>query len=488
MLGRRVEYYSGSAPRTAGAGDWEARKRDTAKRFKRNQSPVLVCTKAFGMGIDKPNIRFTVHLGLPNSIEAFYQEAGRAGRDEKRAYCAVIVSNDHPNRNAKLLRPDTQLDELIDAAQNSAWADQDDVTRALWFHTDSFRGELDERNECIRVMEQLGDLSSAHMVRVSYQATSRQIGEWRERVAKALHRLVIIGVVSDYTIDYAAQAFDVRVSGASPEQIIERYSTYAAAYQPRLGQREAVAVSSFATDSSSHREFVIRVVERLIMFVYEHVERARRRSMNEMLSALEQSSSGEELKRRILDYLVSTEFDERLDEIRQSANGGIDVMMPLIEELVTPNDAAALRGSVARLLSSYPDIPGLLFIRSLTEMLSKDRDVDVAIQNIRAAVRFAIEQYGIDPTAVGEAAGQIIAKASPSGETASLFLEACLHASGETREFFVGLIRELPFEQAAFPKSVLLARLIERSQILRRGTRGRDGNNAAVRESAVPQP
>lgn len=63
------------------------------KRWKQNDTRVIVSTNAFGMGIDKPDVRTVVHLDFPDSLEAYFQEAGRAGRDEQKAY-AVLLYND----------------------------------------------------------------------------------------------------------------------------------------------------------------------------------------------------------------------------------------------------------------------------------------------------------------------------------------------------------------------------------------------------------
>ncbi len=58
-----------------------------------NKMRIIVCTNAFGMGIDKPDVRFVVHLDLPDSLEAYFQEAGRAGRDEEKAYAILLYNN-----------------------------------------------------------------------------------------------------------------------------------------------------------------------------------------------------------------------------------------------------------------------------------------------------------------------------------------------------------------------------------------------------------
>jgi ATP-dependent DNA helicase RecQ len=80
-----AEYYH------AGLSFDERSKRQEA--WLRDKIRVMVSTNAFGMGINKANVRFVVHLDLPDSLEAYFQEAGRAGRDEKRAY-AVLLYNE----------------------------------------------------------------------------------------------------------------------------------------------------------------------------------------------------------------------------------------------------------------------------------------------------------------------------------------------------------------------------------------------------------
>ncbi len=79
VAGRLVEAGYRAAPYHAGLADRERRRVQEA--FQRDDIQVVVATVAFGMGIDKPNVRFVVHYDLPRNVESYYQETGRAGRD-----------------------------------------------------------------------------------------------------------------------------------------------------------------------------------------------------------------------------------------------------------------------------------------------------------------------------------------------------------------------------------------------------------------------
>lgn len=105
-LGVRVGHYH--------AGLSTEERRVNQEGFITDAIPVIVATNAFGMGIDKPNVRYVIHLNAPESIEAYYQEAGRAGRDGDPAGCELLWNGADFNLRRRLIDRDpgdVELDE-----------------------------------------------------------------------------------------------------------------------------------------------------------------------------------------------------------------------------------------------------------------------------------------------------------------------------------------------------------------------------------------
>lgn len=384
-----TEAYSGKRPRgfKGSDKDWAAFKRGVERAYKRNRYNLLVCTNAFGMGIDKPNIRFTVHYGIPGSIEAFYQEAGRSGRDRRPAWCALIVSEHDHERNQRLLSPETPVEAVAKALENIARKDQDDVTRALFFETNSFKGVAAEMETARQVLEIIGDLETRQWVNLAASDNDEQV-----KFEKVLHRLVVLGVVQDYTVNYASYSFDVRIAAASIVEIIDAYRRYVAAFSTARSIREEEKARAIL--APSYARFVEQMLELYLTFVYDVIEKGRRRALSEML-AVARASGADAFRDRVLHYLESTEYSERLEKVLDDPRAGVALVTPIMDDLLTPNEAAEARGQVARYLETYPDQPALLFMRALTEALSRDFDPQVVRDNLAAWMKSAGENYSV---------------------------------------------------------------------------------------------
>jgi ATP-dependent DNA helicase RecQ len=391
--------YAGSPPKGTKYAEWNRRKRESTVAFRENQAPVIVTTKAFGMGIDKPNIRWTVHYGLPGSIEAFYQEVGRAGRDRRQAHNVLILSESDPERSRQLLG--AGIDGA--AGKSSPGRLRDDVGTALYFHNSSFPGvgkELDS------LLEMFDLLESDRRVPIGG-------GRGADTKQRALHRLAVLGVVDDYCLEggYSSTAAVVRRRDPGTEAIVRNLLEFVGRSQPgRLGAIRGAVDKSYGTP----RDAVETCGRQLIGFVYDTIGQSRRRSLQEMWLLATEADGDSEVRRRILDYLTEGDIAPTVQGLAERREFSFADWVDHWAAVGAEADAREWRSVTARLLGSYPDHPGLLASRGLAEALLPEGNLAEFEQNLARSLNSARTRYQATPSDMDNAVLWLLGLFDPS--------------------------------------------------------------------------
>ena len=447
MVGFQPAIYSGRSPRERGATiygpqEWEERKREFAESFKSNRVPLMVSTNAFGMGIDKPNIRYVIHYGMPGSIEAYYQEVGRAGRDQEKAICILIWNERDRGRSDRLTITDGSLEGVRREHSGIRRADEDSITQQLYFLLDTFKGVQAERAEVERVVDDgeflphLGYRRTVELARgtededsitqqlyflldtfkgvqaeraevervvddgeflphLGYRRTvelARGTEQEASKRERAIYRLMLLGVVEDYLVE---SRFIVNLAEVSSGDIADSLSSFVKRTDPG-SQRPSVEEFAAQANGMELREAVSRAAGELIVFIYDVIVESRRRSLREMYVAARDASPEEGgLRQRVLDYLTRGDISPALEILVESAEFDYATWEEELAKREGVEDARELRGSSARLLVSYPTNPGLLFARAHAEIIHPEGDLQDFAANLEASLTSARATYGV---------------------------------------------------------------------------------------------
>jgi ATP-dependent DNA helicase RecQ len=388
--GANCTYYSGGAPKGR-ESNWEVQKRENVRQFKSNSAPTLISTKAFGMGIDKPNIRYTIHLGMPGSLEAFYQEAGRAGRDRRVAHCAIVYSEYDQDRTDSLLDASCDLVEVRRRYQAlpNKWANDDDVTRTFWFHLNAFSGQEVELEHVQHVLNEINSIDITDTIELPFWH-----GEGKSKAQeKAIFRLVKMGLLQDYEVNYGSKILRVYVAPFDLERCKAILLDYVQAAQP--GRVKAFSRDLSRISEGDSKKCALKLAELLILFTYDVIERSRRRTIQEAVLLARSATDDKEIRRRLLDYLQEGMGAEAFDELLDQPDVTLAPWREILEKVYSPIEAGEVRGLAIRALESYPDHPGLLLIRAVSEMMTPDGDDAIATQALHAIFKSAQERYDL---------------------------------------------------------------------------------------------
>lgn len=395
-LGIPIEFYGGGVPKTFEPNlthnekerCWNEHKRSVQQRFKTNEFPLLVSTKAFGMGIDKPNIRYTIHYGIPQSLEAFYQEAGRAGRDGEDSICTIIFSDDSAANADKFLDGNRGIDEF-DKLWEPPWGQQGDIHRMMWFQKNSFQGVSAEKKVIRKLLEgwiyphfrDTLQLNQSEEIQIPFGG-SDSIKMKRE---KAIYRLSIIGVVQDYTIDFGHKKFEVTIVKRPDDEYLAQLQNYIARYKTQ--DRTVIAQQ---VQQHKGRNLIEKCLGYLIDFVYEEIEKKRRRAIQTMAEVVRTCDTDEKIREALLSYLEKSRFTEPLLQLAGRIESQewwdvLDINNELDQPLLSEVDGARqLLWGCRRTLESFPSHPGLYLLSGFARLLLPNQEVEQALNDIRS--------------------------------------------------------------------------------------------------------
>ncbi len=299
--------------------------------FLKGGTNIMVATKAFGMGIDKTNVRMTFHLNYPGSLESFVQEAGRAGRDKKMALATIMYS---PEKFwVKNVKTDKWQDFSADYINNKFFYDSNFLGEAFELYVmellinklhvkisnEEFYGIdkpciansqgivkfikrynkgqiltyyisykeneqiLDEYNQYLYAnqMPVFNTLNAKKLKTNHGFSYIRDYGSavYKDAIQKAIYRMCIIGLIDDFTEDYSEQTFRITTICQEDTEYYERLSSY---YRKYYSTERVESMMTEVRTLAKTEGVIMACLKHLTSFIYKSIAEKRARGILDM--------------------------------------------------------------------------------------------------------------------------------------------------------------------------------------------------------------
>lgn len=318
----KIGIFHGSLDEGATASNDDSESIRQQEDFIENRNPVIVATKAFGMGINKTNIRYVFLYGIPVSLEELYQQAGRAGRDGERADCLLLYTKDllPNNLREELFAPDCSIERMHTITKELHDCDLD---KQLYLWLKNNRGIANEillasymYKQSIQVGRSVarenGSSAEKQEVIIHYNQLERQLEEekiWESdlytsflyHLQKALYHLFLLGIIADWTVDYHTHTIKIELKSVSDKSIVSSMFAYIKRFDVLFNLDQDIPRYRSYRDIWNKKDHSIfkRSLTVLIIWMYENIVYSRRKALKNLLDACGNFKNSDDFKKQI---------------------------------------------------------------------------------------------------------------------------------------------------------------------------------------------